>query len=526
MNTKHKKILMKQLLLTSLIINFILITPMALGQQTEEKQDDRNGNQKKTRIRLVEADYMNYDKEKLGPNIQRLVGNVTFEHDSMYLHCDSAYLFEKENSMDAWGNIHIEASDSVNIFGDKLSYDGNKQMAEMRNNVKLVDNQITLTTDYLDYDLSENTGKYTGGGKIVDTSNQLTSKIGYYYSDKKNFFFKDDVKLKNPEYIMNSDTLLYNTVSEIAYFFGPSHIRSDSNHIYCENGWYDTKNDISQFNENAYLTNSQQSLQGDSLYYDRNKGLGKAFQNVSVIDSAQNVIIKGEYGRFSEENNNSMITDSALAIQIDEGDSLFMHADTLKYIGDTTRQKGKQMFAYYNVKFYRFNLQGKCDSLSYTFRDSLIKMYDDPFVWSGENQLYSDSIVVYTGESKNKKMMLYHSAYMAEMDKDSVHYNQIKGKNMFGYFKDDELYKVNVEGNAETIYFVRNDKDELIGVDKAESSNLVIHVEDKRIRRLTFKNKPTAKLHPEESLSRSEKLIKDFTWNEEEHPESRYDIFD
>ncbi|MCF8217788.1 MAG: hypothetical protein K9I29_00660 [Bacteroidales bacterium] len=513
---------MKNLLFSFFVICFFLTPPELIGQ---EAQEDEEKKQKKTRIQLVQADYMTYDKEKLGPHIQRLIGNVIFEHDSMYLHCDSAYLFEKDNSMDAWGNIHIEASDSVNIFGDELSYNGNKRMAEMRENVKLVDNQITLTTDYLDYNLAENIGKYTGGGKIVDTSNRLTSKVGYYYADEKDFFFKDDVKLKNPRYTMDSDTLLYNTVSEISYFFGPSYIRSDSNLIYCENGWYDTKKNVSQFKKNAYLTNNKQSLQGDSLFYDRDRGLGKAFENVFVIDSTQNVIIQGEYARFLEKTNNSMITDSALAIQIDDGDSLFMHADTLRYIGDTINETGKKLFAYYNVKYYRINLQGKCDSLAYIFKDSLIKMYDNPFIWSGENQLYADSIIVYTGESKSKKMMLWHSAYMAEMVQDSVHYNQIKGKNMFGYFRNDELYKVDVEGNAETIYFVNNDKDELIGINKAESSDLVIHVKDKRIHSITFKNKPDAKLHPQDKLSESEKTIKGFIWNGKEHPKSRYDIF-
>ncbi|MGM0612051.1 MAG: OstA-like protein [Bacteroidota bacterium] len=521
-NTEPRKLLMKTQLVSFLIICFFLTLSEISAQETQEEEEEK---QEKTRIQLVQADYMNYDKDKLGPDIQRLVGNVIFEHDSMYLHCDSAYLFEKDNSMDAWGNIHIEASDSVNIYGDELSYDGNERMAEMRENVKLVDNQITLTTDYLDYDLAENTGKYTGGGKIVDTTNRLTSRIGYYYANDKDFFFKDDVKLKNPRYTIDSDTLLYNTASEISYFFGPSYIRSDSNLIYCENGWYDTRNNVSQFKKNAYLTNNKQSLQGDSLYYDRDKGLGKAFQNVFVIDSAQNVIIQGEYARFLEKTNNSMITDSAQAIQIEDGDSLFMHADTLRYIGDTINETGKKLFAYYNVKYYRFNLQGKCDSLAYTFQDSLIKMYDDPFIWSGENQLYADSIIVYTGKIKNKKMMLYHSAYMAEMDQDSVHYNQIKGKNMFGFFRDDELYKVDVEGNAETIYFVRNDDDELVGINKAESSDLVIHIKNRRIHSITFQNKPDAKLHPQDKLSKSEKTIKGFIWNEKEHPKSRYDIF-
>lgn len=503
-------------------VYFILFF-LSIGVIHAQNEDDSKKN--KTKIQLVQADLMNFDKDKLGPDVHRLVGNVIFEHDSMYLHCDSAYLHETDNSMEAWGNIHIQASDTVNIYGDELIYHGDEQIAEMRENVKLIDNQMTLTTDYLDYDLAKDIGKYTGGGKIIDTTNQLTSRIGYYYATEKNFFFKDSVRLKNPDYTMDSDTLMYNTRTEVSYFFGPSYIRSDSNLIYCENGWYDTRKNLSQFNHNALLSHGDNSLQGDSLYYDRNKGLGKAYQNVTVIDSSQNIIIKGHYGKFLEKTSNSLITDSAQAIQIDQGDSLFMHADTLKYIGDTSRAAGKQLYAYYKVKIYRHNLQGKCDSLVYNAEDSLIKLFHSPVIWSGQNQLYADSISLFTGKSKNRKMALYYNSYMAEMDDDSSNFNQIKGKIMYGYFKNKELYKVMVRGNAETIYFVRNDKDELVGVNKAESSDLVIHVKNKRISRLTFLNKPTEKLHPEKKLSRSDMVIKNFKWYKHARPESRYDIF-
>ncbi|MFO8086725.1 MAG: OstA-like protein [Bacteroidales bacterium] len=489
------------------------------------QDEDNNQREGKTRIQLVIADEMNFDKERLGPDVIRLKGNVIFEHDSMYMYCDSAYLYEKQNSMKAWGNIHIEASDTLSIYGDKLVYAGDEQIAELRKNVKLVDNHMTLTTDHLDYNLSENFGQYVGGGKIVDTTNRLTSQIGYYYADDKNFFFKDSVILTNPDYTMDSDTLLYNTSTEIAYFHGPSYIRSDSNLIYCENGWYDTRNDISQFNENASLSNNRNSLQGDSIYYDRNLGLGKAFQNVTVIDSIENIVIMGHTGLFWEKTNNSLMTDSAQAVQIDEGDSLFMHADTLKYIGDTTRPQGKQLFAYYKVKLYRINLQGKCDSMVYQVADSVIKLYHEPVLWSGQNQLYSDSIWMYTAKSKVKKMFLYHNAFMAEMDLDSIHFNQIKGKIMIGYFNQRELHKVEVQGNAETVYSVRNDQEKLIGINLAASSDLTIYLKDKRIERLTFINQVSAKLFPPKEITKEKSIINNFQWFEEERPQNRYEIF-
>lgn len=513
---------MRRLLNIAFIFCFLMLL-LGTASAQQEKEDEKN--KKKTRIKLVVADYMNFDKERLGPDIQRLVGNVIFEHDSMFLYCDSAYLYEKDNSMDAWGDIHIKASDSLNIYGQELRYNGNDQIAELREDVKLVDNQMTLTTDFLDYNLAENTGKYTGGGKIIDTTNQLTSDIGYYYADQKEFFFKDSVQLVNPRYTIESDTLMYNTMTEVSYFFGPSYIRSDTNLIYCENGWYDTRNNIAQFKENALLSNNKQTLQGDSLYYDRDNGFGKAYKNVSVIDSSQNIIIKGEYGYFLEEINKSLITDSAQAIQIDDGDSLFMHADTLKYLGDTTRPEGKQLFAYHKVKIYRINLQGKCDSLVYNVKDSVIRMFTEPVIWSGKSQLYADFIEFYTGKAERKKLRLYQNSYMAEMDYDTTNFNQVKGKNMIGYFNKKELYKVYVEGNAETIYFVRNDQDELVGVNKVQSSDLIIHIKSRQISNLTFKTLPSAKLHPYSGLTPSETIIKGFYWFHNDRPQSRYDIF-
>ncbi len=509
---------MKKAVQISILIFMMLFFTTASAQEEDKEK------QKKTRIEIIDGDLMQ-KIEELGPDVMRISGNVVFKHDSMYLYCDTAFWYNSTNSLKAWGNVHIKASDSLNIFGEELFYHGDKHKAEMRDEVKLVDNQMILTTDYLDYDLAENIGKYTGGGKIVDTTNQLTSQIGYYYADEKNFFFKDSVNLVNPRYTMDSDTLMYNTLTEISYFFGPSYIRSDTNLIYCENGWYDTRSDLAQFNENAMLTNNRHSLQGDSLFYDRNLGLGKAFRNVTVIDSVQNIVILGEYGRFLESTHNSVITDSAQAIQIDNGDSLFLHADTLRYLGDTAREEGKQLFAYYKVKLYRVNLQGKCDSLVYNVEDSLIKMYRNPVIWSGKNQLYADFVKFFTGKGQSKKVHLLGNSYLSEMDADSSNFNQVKGKNMYGFFRNDELYKVDVEGNAQTVYFLRNDENELVGVHSAQSSDIVIRIHQRKISNISYKTQPSGKLYPPAKLPSSEATIKGFRWQDHTRPRDRYDIF-
>jgi len=296
-----------------------------------------------TKISILEADEMIYDK-KLGKNIQRLIGGVVFKHDNTLLHCDSAYFNNIKNSLIAYNNIHINNNDSLHIYGDTLYYNGRNSKAEIINNVRLVDKGMTLNTNYLNYNLKSKVGNYENGGKIIDGDNKLTSKRGTYFGNQNIVHFKGDVILVNPEYIMKSDTLHYNYFRKISYFYGPTTIKSDSNFIYCEKGWYNTVSNISQYKNNAYLISKNQKLFGDSIYYDRNKSFGKAYQNVKIIDTVENIILTGHYANYYEGVGKSFMTDSAVAIIIDENtDSLFLHADSL----------GQHAWVFYFRSFYR-----------------------------------------------------------------------------------------------------------------------------------------------------------------------------
>lgn len=283
--------------------------------------------QQKTSISFQADNLRNHEFDK---GIRVLVGNVIFNHEGALLYCDSAYFYTVENKIEAFSNVRIKVSDTLNIYGKKLRYDGNTKIAEIFENVKLVDDQTTLTTNYLNYDRNTSIASYIDNGKIVNKDNVLTSKLGYYYTSKKQFFFKKDVLLVNPKYTMESDTLLYNTKSEIAFFLGPTDIISKENKIYCENGWYNTKSDKSQFSKNSWMQTENQYLKGDSMYYDRKNKFGKAYNNVVLIDTAKNVILQGNYIENDEVLKKSMITDSALAIFVDNNDTLYLHADTLK----------------------------------------------------------------------------------------------------------------------------------------------------------------------------------------------------
>ncbi len=475
-----------------------------------------------TRIELVESDSMMFDR-RIGEDVRRLIGNVHFRHEETNMFCDSAYLFSATNSIRAYGNIFIEVSDTVSIFGDELYYNGNTRKAELTGNVEMIDNQMTLTTGHLLYDMNSNTAKYVNGGRIVDAENDLTSIWGFYYADDKHFFFKDSVKLVNPEYVMRSDTLKYNTLNEVAYFFGPTTIISDENSIYCENGWYDTRNDISRFSKNAFLTNNEQSLTGDSLFYDRNKGFGRAERNIQVRDSVQNTLITGHLAEHFEKEGLSVVTKEAMLIIIEETDSLFMHADTLKSTYDEDKDE-RIVFAYHRGRFFRDDLQGQSDSIVYNFADSTIYLFHNPVVWSDEHQLTARRMEIKTSDNRVESARLFDAAFIISQE-DTLGFNQVKGRKLVGHFRENELRQIDVFGNGETLYYVREEDGSMVGINKALASDIIIFVEDRQVTGIRFLQNPDANLFPPEEISREERLLRDFHWLEDIRPRSKADIF-
>lgn len=503
--------------------NFLTLKILLISLLTITTLLFKANSQNKTLIYIERANSLEYDVE-IGEDVNRFIGNVVFRHDNTFLYCDSAYLYSNINSVDAFSNVQIKASDTSNIYGDVLKYDGNTSIARMTGNVKMIDNQITLTTEDLTYDVKNKTASYPNYGVIVDLNNNLTSKKGYYYSDKKEFYFYDDVVLVNPNYTVYSDTLMYNTLTEIAYFFGPTTIVSEENNIYCERGYYNTAIDQASFSKNAKLRNKNQILKADSIFYDRIKGIGLGYNNVNIFDSSQNIIIQGNFAEYYEKQGNSRVSDSALLSLFNDGDTLFLHADTLiMYFDDSTKQ-GKLMKAFYKAKFFREDFQGMSDSLIYNFQDSTIVLYKNPVLWNAENQLTANEITIWFKGNKADSLLMNQSAFIISED-DIDKYNQVKGKIMRGYFKEGELDYVFVEQNAETVYYVRDDSSYLVGVNVASSLNMIIYLKDRTAKRITFIKNVAGKMYPEKELPDEDKKLKNFLWLEDRRPLFKEDIF-
>lgn len=476
------------------------------------------------KIELLNANLIDYDEKLLGKEIKRLTGNVSFKHDNAILNCDSAYFNSIKNNIVMYGHVHINMGDTINLWGDYIRYFGNTKIAQVRNNVKLTNKTAVLTTDSMNYDRNQNIGYYFNWGKIKDGKNSLVSEWGYYFSMLKDFVAVKSVILTNPDYHMYSDSLRYNIETEKSSFYGPSKIVGDSNLIYCENGWYNTKTEISQFNKHAYMQSKAQTIKGDSLYYDRNKKFGKAYKNVEIIDTTNNIILLGNYGYYYENPEQTMLTDSAVFINYSNSDTLFLHSDTLRsnVIKDSIGEY-KLVKAYYKVKLFKSDIQGSCDSLTYSFRDSTIKFFKKPILWSDIHQLTADLIEIHTKNGEANYIVLSNAAFVISQE-DTVRFNQVKGKNMIGYIKNKELDHIEVDGNGESVYFPK-DKNELIGANKAESSKMTIYLDKGKVSKILFLTKPTAVLHPIEELPAKDLLLLNFHWFKNMRPMSKFDIF-
>jgi lipopolysaccharide export system protein LptA len=337
------------------------------------------------------------------------------------------------------------------------------------------------------------------------------------------FYFRKNVKLINPDYTMDCDSLQYNTTTETAYFTGPTWIRSEENTIYCENGFYNTKKDNSEFGKNAKINSKGQEIMGDEIRYDRKKRIGKARKNVSIKDSVNQVILTGNYADYFEKEQVVLMTDSAAMQKIFGKDTLYLHGDTLRSVADTIAKK-RTFYAFHHVRFFKKDFQGKCDSLTYSEKDSLMRLFGNPILWNEANQLLGDSVYIQLANNELNTLYLKNAAFIIS-EVDSLNYNQIKGRDITGQFVNSELKKVFVKGNGQSIYFASDEKGKYIGINRADCSDMLIYLDSNEVSKITFLKKPDAKLIPVNKLSPKELQLRGFKWFGALRPRKKEDIF-
>jgi lipopolysaccharide export system protein LptA len=467
------------------------------------------------KISIIRADKISFT-EKQGYQVLR--GNVLFEHDSTYMHCDSAHLDLKTNSFRAFSNIRVLKGDSISLVADTLYYYGNTKTADLLGRITYIDRQMELKAPSLNYDMNTDIGRYDKGAviKSVGDTNVLTSTIGIYESVNQQLYFKNKVKLTNPTYVMDSDTLLYNVASKIAMFYGPTNIVSKENRIYCERGWYDTENEISSLWKKPEIYTKEQYMRGDSIHYNRTEGIGKVYGNVFFKDTTQKIEGKGRYAYHNEINDSTVITQQAVLTQFYEKDTLYVKSDIITIKNDTVKDERK-IWANGAVRIFKSDLQAKCDSLHYNERDSLMHFVGSPVLWSDKNQITGEYIVAKTAEGNIVKMEVTKNSFIISSI-DSTYYNQIKGKNLIAYFAENKISRVNIIANCESLYFLKDEGGPVNEANKALSSRIVITFVDEEIQTIRFDDSPNAVLKDVLTLSANELRLEGFTWLDDERP--------
>ncbi len=528
---KRSKLFTSDLIRSTLSLCLFLICLGAIAQKGSKVATSNNQT-----INIHHANSLEFDK-KLGEGAQRLIGNVELENAGILLNCDSAYMFP-DNSCHAFGHVHMSKKDSMDLYGDSIYYHGDTRKAEMFGQIRYLRKSLTLTTQHMMYVADSSRVNFWNGGTVTDSATVLVSKRGTYFMKKKICAFKDSVVLTNPSYIIHCDTMAYEPDNQTAHFSGPTFIKGKSTNMYCIAGYYNSHTGVSDFWHHAVITSKKgEKLSGDSIYYDKKKDYGEVTNNVALIDSTDNITIKGEYALYKGEQRTIMVTRHALMDQAYEKDTLHLHGDTLYgyniSMSDSNKntRTPKLLLAYHHVKFFKKDMQGKCDSLTYDEKDSVMRMFYNPIVWSDQNQLTADTMRLFMANKKLDLLDMRHNSFIISRDtlaskEDSLQFNQIKGRNMKGTFRNNKLYKVKVLGNAQTIYYVYSDNNKsVIGANRADCSNMQIYIDSNRIKSITFLQKPDATLFPLKDVKPAEFLLGNFVWRIGERPMRKEDIF-
>ncbi len=448
-----------------------------------------------------------------------MTGNVQFQHDGVLMYCDSACFYEATNSFDAFGHVKMVQGDTLDLVGDMLLYNGMEQLARVRHNVILTHRESKLYTDSLDYDRLYELGYFFEGGKLVDKDNVLISDWGQYSPPTRQAVFNYNVQLENPRFTLISDTLNYNTRTSMAEIVGPSNIDSGDNHIYSESGFYNTQTEQAILLDRSIVTNKGRKMVGDSLFYDSKTGIGEGFRNVVYTDEVNKNMLTGNYCYYNDSLGYSMATDSAVAIDFSQRDTMYMHADTFKvytfHIDTDTMYR--EMRAYHKVRSYRTDVQSVCDSLVYNTKDTCITMYRDPIVWNAGQQVLGEVIKIFLNDSTIDRIHVIDQAL-------SVHYNQVAGKEMISYFRDGEMYQTWVNGNVYVDYYMFDDDSLMIGLNYTETTELKLYMKDRKMEKI-WMPASTGVIYPIVMIPANRLYLSNFAWFDYIRPLNKDDIF-
>ena len=468
--------------------------------------------------------------------LSKVTNQVHFIHEGIEIWCDQAIHYDQENFFKAYGNVRMQQGDTVTMQSKYAEYNGTTQFAFASGDVKMSRPQSSIETDTLFFDRVKQQAYYRSGGTVRDTASVLTSRIGRYYMDQDKYSFLSNVVVTNPKYTINSQQLDFYSESGHAYLYGPTTINSETSTVYCERGFYDTRGDVGYFVKNSRIDYENRILEGDSLYFNRAKSFASGTNNIKVTDTLNHSLITGHYAEVYREKDSVFITKRALAATIQDNDSIFIHSDTLMVTG---KPENRIVRGFYNVRLYKSDLSGKSDSIYVNQKKGITKLINigtapvssvskkrTPIIWSGNNQMTGDTIHLLSNTETEKldSLKVFYDAFLVQ--KDSIEgYNQVKGKELTGLFVNNELYQVDIIKNTETIYYSRNEEDELLGINKTLSSSIKILFENKTIKDIYYYKQVDGTLTPPEEFPPNARELPGFNWRGEEQLLQKSDLF-
>ncbi|MGY5354547.1 OstA-like protein [Wenyingzhuangia sp. IMCC45467] len=496
---------------TSIKLNILFLFLSFLGMSQESK------------IKILHAN-QTYADQKQYPNALVLNGAVRVQHKGAIMTCKKALYYRLDNRLYAYGDVVVNQGDTIKQYSDHLQYDGDSEKALSWGKVLVKDKEMTLTTDTLRFNRATQVLSYDCFGKIVNKQNTLTSQIGEYFANDKKLTARQNVVVVNPDMTLKTGHLDYYTETGKSYLYGPSTIKNKESDLYTERGIYDTRLSLGYLLKNSVIYHQDNEIEGDSLYYNQTNDFASGTGNLIITDTVNKIVVKGDYGEIYRRKDSMIVTKRPVAISIVDKDSMYIHGDTISITG---KEKNKLMKVFHHVKFFKSDLSGKCDSLVTKESDGITELFKNPILWSGENQITGDSIKLLSDKITNKldSLKIVKNAFIVQ--KDSVKgYNQIKGKDMFGKFIEQRLSTLLVKGNGAVINYARSEEtNELTAIMKMECSNILFSLKENRMETIKFLKQPDGKTYPPSKFPEDQALLKGFIWRGDERPLTKEDIF-
>jgi len=487
--------------------------------------------------------------------MQILAGDVLVLHEGTYFSCDSAVLNRKQNLLEAFGKVHINDGDSIHTYADYLRYHTDRRYAYLLNNVKLTDGKGVLTTNELEYDVALKLGIYKNGGKVVNGQSVLTSQEGFYYADFKDAYFKNNVKLVDPQYRLTTDSLLYNVSTQTATFITATEIiDSSSRQINTSDGYYNLQDGTAQFGKNPVIRDGAVTITGIRVAFDDKTGISQVEGNGVFIDTAQGISVLANQ-LFSNRNTGAFLaTKKPVLIIRQKNDSIFVAADTLfsgrlsdigmyrdSVMTDTlkglttvqsdttapadTSNRNRYFEAYHNVRIFSDSVQAVCDSLFYAGTDSVFRLFRDPVAWSNNTQISGDTMHIYTKNRQPERVHVFNNG-IAINETDIAFYNQLVGYTINAYFDDGNIHFIRAKGEAESVYYVRDEDSAYVGVNRMGADVIELRFENKELSKIAVINQASAVLTPIRQADHEEMKLRGFKWQEARRPKTYFELFE